>query len=152
MVDALRLDRQLCFAVYAASRALTQAYQPLLAPLGLTYPQYLAMLTLWEADGLAVKELGARLQLDSGTLTPLLKRLAAQGLVQRTRDPDDERVVRIHLTAAGRALRKRAATVPMAMACRAGITMTELTLLREGLNKLTDNLRAQGAEAPSEKG
>ncbi len=152
MVDALRLDRQLCFAVYAASRALTQAYQSLLAPLGLTYPQYLAMMTLWESDGLAVKELGARLQLDSGTLTPLLKRLAAQGLVQRTRDPADERVVRIHLTAAGRALRKRAVSVPAAMACRSGITLAEFTRLRADLKKLTDNLRAQGAEAPSEKG
>lgn len=152
MVDPLRLDRQLCFAAYAASRALTQAYQPLLAPLGLTYPQYVAMLALWETDGLAVKELGARLQLDSGTLTPLLKRLAAQGLVQRTRDAGDERVVRIHLTAAGRALRRRASAVPTAMACRAGISLAELTRLRDGLQRLTENLRAQGAEPPRQKG
>ena len=89
--DFLQLDRQLCFALHAASRAMTQAYQPVLAPLGLTYPQYLVMLVLWEDDGVAVKDLGARLHLDSGTLTPLLKRLASQGLVTRTRDADDER-------------------------------------------------------------
>ena len=88
----LALDDQLCFALYRASRALTRAYAPLLAPLGVTYPQYLALLALWERDGLAVKELGERLALDSGTLTPLLKRLAALGLVRRARGGDDERV------------------------------------------------------------
>src|SRR5512141_147840 len=96
--DPLHLEDQLCFALYNASRALTRAYAPLLAPLGVTYPQYLVLLVLWERDGLPVKELGERLTLDSGTLTPLLKRLEHQGLVERRRGEDDERIVRIHLT------------------------------------------------------
>ena len=97
----LALDRQLCFALYSASLAMTKAYKPLLEPLGLTYPQYLAMLVLWEGDGLAVSALGERLALDSGTLTPLLKRLEALGLVQRLRDSSDERRVLLRLTAEG---------------------------------------------------
>ena len=116
-VDWLALDQQLCFALYAASLAMTKAYKPLLAPLGLTYPQYLVMLVLWEGDGLGVSQLGARLALDSGTLTPLLKRLEAQALVQRLRDASDERRVRLHLTASGRALRAQAMAVPQAIAC-----------------------------------
>ena len=107
-----RLDHQLCFALYAASLAMTKAYRPLLAPLGLTYPQYLVMLVLWEGDGLTVKQAGERLGLDSGTLTPLLKRLEAAGLLQRLRDAADERRVRLQLTAAGRALRARAVPHP----------------------------------------
>lgn len=102
--DWLALDRQLCFALYAASLAMTKAYKPLLAPLGLTYPQYLVMLVLWEGDGITVSQLGARLTLDSGTLTPLLKRLEALALVQRQRDTADERRVLLRLTAAGQAL------------------------------------------------
>src|SRR3954471_19467130 len=113
--DHLKLDRQLCFLLYGASRAVTQLYQPLLAPLGLTYPQYLVMLVLWEHDGASVKDVGHRLGLDSGTLTPLLKRLAAQGLVTRRRDDDDERVVRIDLTADGKKLRAKAKSVPEAI-------------------------------------
>ncbi len=116
----LRLDSQLCFALYRASRAVTRAYGPLLEPLGLTYPQYVAMLVLWEHDGVSVKALGERLALDSATLTPLLKRLEHQGLVTRRRDADDERVVRIALTAEGRALRHRARSIPAAIACVAG--------------------------------
>src|ERR1700733_13776837 len=95
--DALKLDSQLCFALYSTTHALTKAYAPLLERLGLTYPQYLVMLVLWESEGLTVKELGERLQLDSGTLTPLLKRLEAAGLVRRERDRRDERQVRIGL-------------------------------------------------------
>src|SRR3954454_4785619 len=110
--DPLLVDQQLCFALYNASRAVIRAYAPLLQPLGLTYPQYLVLLVLWERDGVAVKDLGARLALDSGTLTPLLKRLEERGYVARRRDTDDERVVRIHLTAAGRALRVRAKRIP----------------------------------------
>src|SRR5438105_12628747 len=105
----LRLDNQLCFALYSASLAMTKLYKPLLDPLGLTYPQYLAMLVLWERDGITVSELGERLQLDSGTLTPLLKRLESQGLLARERDRADERRVLLQLTPAGRALKARAA-------------------------------------------
>jgi DNA-binding MarR family transcriptional regulator len=118
-----------------------QAYQPLLAPLGLTYPQYLVMLVLWEDAGVSVKELGERLQLDSGTLTPLLKRLEAQGLVARRRDTDDERVVRIELTTAGKALRKRAAEVPRALLCKMDLSLPELARLRGQLHDLTRQLQ-----------
>ncbi|HEX6362734.1 MAG TPA: MarR family transcriptional regulator, partial [Albitalea sp.] len=110
--ELLKLDHQLCYALYSASLAMTRIYKPLLAPLGLTYPQYLAMLALWERDALAVTELGQRVQLDSGTLTPLLKRLESAGLVQRLRDSVDERRVIVRLTPAGRALKARAAKVP----------------------------------------
>ena len=97
--DTLRLDGQLCFLLYATTRAVTQAYAPLLEPLGLTYPQYLTMLALWEEDGVPVGRLGERLRLDSGTLTPLLKRLEGMALVERRRSPSDERVVHVHLSA-----------------------------------------------------
>ncbi|HVR50963.1 MAG TPA: MarR family transcriptional regulator, partial [Pseudorhodoferax sp.] len=110
--QALQLDHQLCFALYSASLAMTKLYKPLLAPLGLTYPQYLAMLVLWEQDGPMVSALGERLGLDSGTLTPLLKRLEAAGLVQRERAAEDERRVRVRLTPAGRRLKVRAAKIP----------------------------------------
>ncbi|HEY6179021.1 MAG TPA: MarR family transcriptional regulator [Kofleriaceae bacterium] len=139
--DPQHLDEQLCFALYSASRAVTRAYAPLLEPLGLTYPQYLVLLVLWERDGVPIKQLGARLALDSGTLTPLLKRLAAQGLVQRRRGEDDERVVRIHLTAAGRALRSKARKVPMELACRAGYDLASERAMRD-LVRLRDELTA----------
>ena len=115
--DWLQLDRQLCFALYSASLAMTKLYKPLLAPLKLTYPQYLVMLVLWEADGITVSQLGERVALDSGTLTPLLKRLEASKLVQRLRDSADERRVLLQLTPAGRALKAKAAAVPEAVAC-----------------------------------
>ncbi len=141
MVDPLLLDHQLCFALYAATRAMTQAYQPLLAPLGLTYPQYLVMLVLWEGDGVTVGALGQRLQLDSGTLTPLLKRLAAAGLVSRQRDDVDERVVRVSLTAAGRALRRKAVDIPHRLLFQLALTVPELGRLRAQLTWLTARLR-----------
>jgi len=153
--DLLHLDQQLCFALYRASRAVIRAYAPLLEPLGLTYPQYLALLVLWEQDGIAVKELGDRLALDSGTLTPLLKRLEAQGLVERRRGEDDERVVRIHLTATGRALRGKARGVPAELACRAGYdpasdrSTRELARLRDELIRLTRQLDGEAANASS---
>lgn len=146
--DALRLDQQLCFALYAASRAVTRAYAPLLEPLGLTYPQYLVLLVLWEDDGVSVKQLGERLFLDSATLTPLLKRLEQQGLVTRRRAEHDERVVQIELTEAGRALRAKARRVPEALACRAGCdpddtaALTRLARLREELHALRRQLEA----------
>jgi len=139
--DSLQLDEQLCFALYNASRALTRTYAPLLEPLGLTYPQYLVLLVLWERDGVPVSQLGERLALDSGTLTPLLKRLERQGVVERRRGDDDERVVRIHLTAAGRALRSRARKIPTELACSAGYDLVDEASMRE-LNRLRDDLSA----------
>jgi len=114
----LRLDQQLCFPLYAASNLMTRLYRPLLDELGLTYPQYLAMLVLWEASPCTVSALGERLLLDSGTLTPLLKRLETAGLVRRTRDAADERRVLVSLTADGQALQSRAASVPHSLTCR----------------------------------
>ena len=136
----LKLDHQLCFALYSASLAMTKLYKPLLDPLGLTYPQYLVLLVLWEGDGLAVSQVGERLGLDSGTLTPLLKRLEAAGLVQRLRDSADERRVLLQLTAAGRALKSRALDVPAAVACAAGCSLDELASLTARLKSLRDQV------------
>jgi len=132
----LKLDHQLCFALYSASLAMTKLYKPLLEPLGLTYPQYLVMLVLWEGDGIAVSQLGERLALDSGTLTPLLKRLEAGGLVQRLRDAADERRVLLRLSPAGRALKARALVVPESVACAAGCELDELAALTARLKTL----------------
>lgn len=140
MVDELELDRQLCFALHAASRATTAVYRPVLDELGLTYPQYLAMLVLWERDGISVSDLGTRLQLDSGTLSPLLKRLEGLGLVERHRSPNDERRVVVDLTESGKGLRERAVAVPRRLAAAAGLSLDELVELRETLVRLTDSL------------
>ncbi|MCH8181018.1 MAG: winged helix-turn-helix transcriptional regulator [Proteobacteria bacterium] len=139
--EHLHLDAQLCFALYASSLAMTKLYKPLLAPLGLTYPQYLVMLVLWEADDRTVHELGELLQLDSGTLTPLLKRMEAAGQVSRHRDPADERRVRIRLTPQGRALRRQAQGVPSQVLCQAGIDGSELAALRAQLHALRERLQ-----------
>jgi DNA-binding MarR family transcriptional regulator len=136
----LALDRQLCFAVYSTSLALTKLYKPLLAPLKLTYPQYLAMLVLWQDDGLTVSQLGERLALDSGTLTPLLKRLEATGLVRRLRDAADERRVRLQLTPAGRALKQRALPVPRTLAAATGCGLDEIAELTARLQALRERL------------
>jgi len=136
----LALDRQLCFALYASSLAMTKLYKPLLEPLGLTYPQYLVMLVLWEHDGLGVGEIGERLALDSGTLTPLLKRLEQAGLLNRLRDAADERRVRVALSAEGRALRRRAAAVPQAIAEASGCSLGELSELTAQLQGLRRRL------------
>lgn len=152
--DALRLDEQLCFALYTASRLMTRAYRPLLEPLGLTYPQYLAMLVLWEDafDGRGaptVKRMGERLLLDSGTLTPLLKRLEGQGFVRRRRSETDERELRVELTEAGRALRERALHVPLAMLCQVDAAPVELIDLRGRLRALIAALPTGGdAQGP----
>lgn len=130
------LDRQLCFALYSASLAMTRAYKPLLDPLGLTYPQYLVMLVLWQHDGVTVSQVGSRLGLDSGTLTPLLKRLEAAGLVRRLRDADDERRVELHLTDVGRELKARASDVPLVIAGASGCQLDELDALTERLQSL----------------
>lgn len=138
----LLLDRQLCFALYSSSLAMTKLYKPLLAPLGLTYPQYLAMLVLWERDGISVSQLGDRLCLDSGTLTPLLKRLAQSGLVQRHRASDDERRVDLYLTEAGRELRKQALDIPGQLAEASSCSIDELSALTQQLQTLRDHLSA----------
>ena len=138
--DWLALDHQLCFAVYSASLAMTKLYKPLLEPLGLTYPQYLVMLVLWEQDGLTVSQLGERLSLDSGTLTPLLKRLQTAGLLQRLRDAADERRVLLQLTPAGRRLKGRAGRVPQTVACATGCKLNELASLTAQLKRLRTQL------------
>jgi MarR family transcriptional regulator, organic hydroperoxide resistance regulator len=141
----LQLDRQLCFALYSSSLAMTRIYKPLLAPLGLTYPQYLVMLVLWEVDGQSVSQLGQRLSLDSGTLTPLLKRLEALGHIERRRASDDERRVDIFLTPQGRQLREQALDIPSQLACASACELDEvialtqrLTQLRQQLNRAVD--------------
>ncbi|HJV06382.1 MAG TPA: MarR family transcriptional regulator [Chromobacteriaceae bacterium] len=145
MNEWLKLDNQLCFALYATSRAMTQAYQPLLEPLGLTYPQYLVMLVLWEQDGVSVKQLGERLMLDSGTLTPLLKRMETSGWLSRRRAQDDERRVDIFLTDAGRALRHAALAVPQQLSRKyadpANPELTQVRELRDTLRELLTLLR-----------
>ena len=137
---ALQLDNQLCFALYSASLAMTKVYRPLLQELGLTYPQYLAMLVLWEDDGLMVSEIGQRLSLDSGTLTPLLKRLEALGLISRIRDVDDERRVHITLTAAGRKLRAKAARIPGCILSAAQCSLSEVMQLTRQVRELRERL------------
>ena len=139
---SLQLDDQLCFALYAASRAVTGAYRPLLDELGLTYPQYLVLLVLWERRSCPVKDLGAALQLDYGTLTPLLKRLEAAGYVRRQRRADDERTVEVSLTEAGEALRERARAVPPAISRVVGLTAAQTSTLRGLLRELTDAVNA----------
>lgn len=135
-----RLDDQLCFALYSTSLAMMRVYRGLLPKLGLTYPQYLVMMVLWEQDQLTVSDIGERLFLDSATLTPLLKRMEAQGLVQRTRARSDERQVIISLTEAGNALRKEAASVMPAVFCATQCSLEEATTLRDRLVELREHL------------
>lgn len=143
--DWLRLDAQLCFRLYAASRGLTRCYLPLLDALGLTYPQYLAMLVLWEKDGLTVSELSDKLKLDPSTMTPLLKRLENAGWITRQRRKQNEREVEIALTEAGRGLRERALGVPPAVLAATGLTVSEAEALRSLLDKLM--LKMESADA-----
>ncbi len=150
-VNPLRLDSQLCFSLYAASRAMTAAYSSLLDPLGLTYPQYLVVMVLWESDGSSVKEIGDRLQLDSGTLTPLIKKLEAQGVVTRARDARDARVVRVTLTRTGRALERKAQGIPHALVCKFGMDLPAVARLRKELTALTQTLREANAEGSSKE-
>ncbi|MBC7605228.1 MAG: MarR family transcriptional regulator [Ramlibacter sp.] len=140
--QALLLDNQLCFALYSASLAMTKLYKPLLDELGLTYPQYLALLVLWEEDGLMVSELGRRLSLDSGTLTPLLKRLETSGLVARIRPVEDERRVHITLTAAGRKLKTRAQKIPGCILDASQCSIPELVQLTRQIQELRGRLIA----------
>lgn len=136
------LDQSLCFAVYSAGLAFNRLYKPILDPLGLTYPQYLVMMALWEKDGQGVGELGDLLFLESNTLTPLIKRLEAAGLVKRARDMEDERQVRVSLTAGGRELLKEASCVPMQVLDATGMSVEQLVRLRNSVAGLRDNLRA----------
>ncbi|AOE64723.1 MarR family transcriptional regulator [Pseudomonas corrugata] len=146
-VDSLKLDSQLCFKLYAASRAVIRGYKPMLDQLGLTYPQYLAMLVLWEWQDAApeqptVKALGERLLLDSGTLTPLLKRLEQLGLVQRQRSARDEREVHLSLLPAGLALREQVGPLKARLLCDSGIDLDRLGELRKGLDHLLGQIKA----------
>jgi DNA-binding MarR family transcriptional regulator len=137
--ELLKLDDFLCFAIYSAGHAFTRLYKPLLDAVGLTYPQYLVMVVLWERDGRTVSQIGERLLLESSTLTPLLKRLEGAALIRRSRDRKDERQVRVHLTASGRALKAKAAAIPPAIGCAANLTAN-------GIRKLTSDLRALRAK------
>ncbi len=138
--DPLLLDNQLCFALYAATNAVTRAYRAPLGQLGLTYPQYLAMVVLWQRGNCTVKQLADTLLLDSSTLTPLLKRLEAAGWVHRNRDRQDERVVWIGLTAAGQALRAPVAAIQQGVACRTQLAQAELATLRTQLRTLAETM------------
>src|SRR5262245_35558242 len=136
------LADQLCFAVYSTAHAFNRFYKPLLERLGLTYPQYLVMLVLWERDGVAVKDIGERLFLDSGTLTPLLKRMEAMGLVKRTRSTEDERQVLIALTAQGHALKEKARNVPQSILAASECSVSELIAMKDEIVALRDRLNA----------
>lgn len=139
-LDPLALENQFCFALYSASLAMTKTYKPFLDKVGLTYPQYLVMLVLWQQDDVLVKSIGEKLFLDSGTLTPLLKRLEASALIARTRDESDERQVRITLTKEGRALKKKAQSIPHQVLCASGQAQKALEGLRAQLSAIRDDL------------
>ena len=145
----LLLANQLCFAVYSTAHAFNRFYKPLLDKLGLTYPQYLVMLVLWEEDGLPVKEIGERLFLDSGTLTPLLKRLEAAGLVKRTRSKEDERQVIVALTAQGEALKEKARSLPLSILAASQCSVAELTALKSEIVSLREKLNAAAESIPA---
>jgi DNA-binding MarR family transcriptional regulator len=140
------LGNQLCFAVYSTAHAFNRVYKPLLDRLGVTYPQYLVMLALWERDGVPVKDIGERLFLDSGTLTPLLKRLEAARLVKRARSREDERQVLVALTPQGQALKEKARGVPPAILAASGCSLGELTAMKRNLIALRDQLNAAVGE------
>jgi DNA-binding MarR family transcriptional regulator len=135
-VDPLALESQICFALSVASRSVVSAYRPVLEPMGLTHPQYLVMLALWERQPLALRDLAGLLRLDPGTLSPLVKRLEAQGLVTRARSVDDERALSIELTPAGAALRRQAESIPERMMARLEVTRDELVVLHRTMSKL----------------
>jgi DNA-binding MarR family transcriptional regulator len=144
--DPLALERQVCFALSIAARSVLGIYRPILEPMGLTHPQYLVMLALWGQSPLAVKELIEMLQLDGPTLSPMLKRLEAAGLVTRTRDPNDERQLRIDLTQQGRALREQALNVPPAVVAKLGVSLGDLMELHKGLTELNEAARRAGVQ------
>jgi MarR family transcriptional regulator, organic hydroperoxide resistance regulator len=143
---ALRLDHQICFALYSTAHAFNRVYKPLLDRLGLTYPQYLVMLVLWERDGVPVKAIGERLFLDSGTLTPLLKRLEAAHLIKRTRSTEDERQVLVALTPQGQALQDKAREVPQSILAASACTVAKLSAMKDEIIALRDRLNAVAGE------
>lgn len=147
--ELLRLENQLCFGLYAAAHAMNRAYRVSLGPLGLTYPQYLTLLALWEADRQSVSELGQRLRLDSGTLTPVLKRLEGAGLVSRSRSRADEREVEIALTERGSALRLEALGVRQDIVCRLGMSDDEIQKLRRDIDRMLERLDGASARDPA---
>ncbi len=149
MNDTLKLENQFCFAVYALSREITKVYRPMLNQLGLTYTQYLVMIVLWEKDGIALKELGKSLDLDSGTLTPLLKKLENEGLIVRERDVRDERNLIIHLTKSGKSLLKQAEKVPKKVRCFIPLEDQEIAELRGRLQAVLASMQEQKAEEKS---
>lgn len=138
--DILKLDNQLCFSLYAASREITKLYKPFLDKIGLTYTQYISLLVLWESDNITVKELGNRLRLDSGTLTPLLKKLESMDILERLRDKKDERNVYIKLTDKGHNLKDKALDIPSKVFCSSGLSKDESLYLRVHLQKLLNVL------------
>jgi DNA-binding MarR family transcriptional regulator len=138
-----RLDQQLCFALYAATHSMTRAYRPMLAALGITYPQYLVLIVLWENEGLPVGEIAKRLKLDAAALTPLVKRLESLGLIRRERDQRDERVMRIHLTDKSKAMRPEIVDVQCELAGRTGLNHEEIVALRRQLYDLIHSLDAE---------
>jgi len=138
---SLTIDDLLCFALYSAGHTFTRLYKPMLDPLGLTYPQFLVMIALWEKDDRTVSEIGERLLLESSTLTPLLKRLETAGLIKRTRDRDDERVVRITLTRQGTTLREKASTIPEAIGCATSLTLNDVKKLAGEITALRKKLQ-----------
>lgn len=144
--DIMKLDQQFCFAVYACAREITKLYHPLLKDLGITYTQYITLLALWEKDRVTVKELGGRLYLDSGTLTPLLKKLEASGYVTRTRDPEDERNVLIELTEEGRALKLKACDIPEKLFEQAGASVEEIVAVREQMTSLLHKIHGKSGQ------
>ena len=141
--ELLKLDNQLCFALYACSRSLTRLYRPLLSKLGVTYPQYLVLMVLWENKQQAVSELGEKLLLDSGTLTPLLKRMEINGLVERTRSRQDERKVFIKISKKGKALKEQALAIPEQMFCQSGLTVEEFVRVKGDLEDLLKKILKQ---------
>ncbi|UGT60260.1 MarR family winged helix-turn-helix transcriptional regulator [Nocardia asteroides] len=147
--DPLRLDRQVCFALAVANRSVLAVYRPLLEPLGLTHPQYLVLLALWGEAPMSVKAIAEALQLDSATLSPLLKRLAGAGLISRGRDPEDERSLQVDLTDAGRALRTRAEQIPPAVVERLGVTLGDLEELHTVLNRVNAAARRAATRPPA---
>lgn len=140
--DPLLLDNQLCYALYAAAHRITRSYRPMLERMGLTYPQYLVLLVLWETDGVTVSDIGRRLRLDSGTLTPVLKRLETAGFLVRNRRRSDEREVEIQLTQQGRDLRAEARLVRESVMCQLNMSEPEVQAMRADLNALIENLSA----------
>ncbi|KFC20085.1 MarR family winged helix-turn-helix transcriptional regulator [Chryseobacterium sp. FH1] len=140
MEDLLKLDKQLCFSVYVLHREIMQCYRPILKDIGLTYPQYIAMMTLWEKDDLTVNQVGEILQLDNGTLTPLLKRLESKDYLTRKRSKEDERVVKIHLTEKGRTLKEKATCIPIELAKAMNLSLEEMVQLKSLSDKVVKQI------------